>query len=394
MAAVIADIAAEIVTFLQQNETEWFTEEQVYQQLRHLVGDRKGDYHVTYPLRALVGAGVLKGTVRNGKVVKCSFKSATDSSGVETVPKADMMKLVSTVRSQFEKQVTDLTEKVGTLTAEVAKRQSATRVARIDVYRGKTLERKIEGIFHATFEEILDLGNAREPIFAYGPGGSGKSTIGEQLAEALGLSFHMISCSSGMTEGQVLGRLLPVGTNGKFEFVGTEFLNAFENGGVFLADEIDAADPNTLLIWNSALANGRISLPNRPKKPMAVMHEDFVFIAAANTLGGGADRMYSGRNKLDGAFMDRFCCSKVMIGYDPNLEEQVCPDVELRTRLLAYRANLEANRLERIISTRFMAKAYKAKQRGWSDEKIDETLFRGWRENEINLVKQGVRKSF
>lgn len=37
----------------------------------------------------------------------------------------------------------------------------------------------------------------------------------------------------------------------------------YEEGGVFLLDEVDAADANVLLVINQALANGHLPVPNR-----------------------------------------------------------------------------------------------------------------------------------
>src|SRR5262245_10368722 len=156
---------------------------------------------------------------------------------------------------------------------------------------------KVEGKPHRALPKAL--ARARRPVLLVGPAGSGKTHLAEQVAKALGLPFAFIACSAGMSEGQLLGRLVPTGEAGKFEYLISEFVRCYENGGVFLFDEIDAADSNTLLVLNSALANGRMALPNRPEKPFADRHPDFVCFAAANTFGTGADRMYVGRNQLD-----------------------------------------------------------------------------------------------
>ena len=212
--------------------------------------------------------------------------------------------------------------------------------------------------------------------------------MAKQVAEALGLRFGFISCSAGMSDSQLLGRMVPTGKQGQFEFQTTQFLRCYEEGGVFLFDEIDAADANVLLVVNSALANGHLSVPCRTDKPVAEKHPDFVCIAAANTWGRGADRMYCGRTELDESTLDRFRMGCVPMDYDPQLEAQLCPDDDLRTRLQTYRQRVQGNRLERIVSTRFIAQAYAKKhQHGWSDARIDRKLFQGWRDDEIRKVK-------
>ena len=195
----------------------------------------------------------------------------------------------------------------------------------------------IEGLVHPKFEEILQLAQARKHIFLPGPAGCGKSHLAGQVAEALGLKFGFISCSAGMSESQLLGRMVPAGEGGKFVFLGTQFLDCYENGGVFLFDEIDAADANVLLVINSALANGHLSVPNRHENPVAKRHPDFVCIAAANTFGRGADRQYVGRSELDESTLDRFRIGTVPMDYDERLERQLCPDEKLFTRLNGYR---------------------------------------------------------
>lgn len=247
--------------------------------------------------------------------------------------------------------------------------------------------RKVSGIFHAQFPKLVQLASARKNIFIYGPTGCGKSHVCGQLAEALGLPFAFVSCTAGMSEAQLGGRLLPVGAQGTFEYVISEFIRCYEEGGVFLLDEIDAADPNVLLLVNAALANGHVAVPNRPARPYAKRHKDFICIAAANTVGTGADRLYSGRNKLDAATLDRFQIGKVFLDYDTNVESILCPDDELRTRLLRYRNAVNQHKLERAISSRFLRDAYDMKQIGWSDVEIDSALFQGWREDEVTKVK-------
>lgn len=272
--------------------------------------------------------------------------------------------------------------------SELRASKPTAEVVEIQLKNGPKMVKKTTGLFHSAFKTILELAQARENIFIYGPTGCGKTHICEQVAEALNLSFSFVSCTSGMSEGIVGGRLLPVGEQGRFEYVQSEFVKAYENGGVFLLDEIDAADPNVLLFINSALANGKASVPNRQEAPYAERHEDFVCVAAANTVGTGADRLYAGRNKLDMSTLDRFQIGKILMEYDPRVEGVLCPDDELRAQLLKYRKSIQTHRLERAMSTRFLASAYKMKTKfNWSQEQIDKAYFSGWRDDEIGKVK-------
>jgi hypothetical protein len=262
----------------------------------------------------------------------------------------------------------------------------APRAIKIHQPDGKTIE--LQGAVHPAFERVVALAMARKHIFLPGPAGCGKTHLAHQVAEALGLRFASISCSAGMSESQLLGRMVPHGDNGQFEFLSTEFLACYEQGGVFLFDEIDAADANVLLVINSALANGRLSVPSRHDRPVAVRHADFVCIAAANTWGRGADRQYVGRNELDESTLDRFRIGSVPMDYDPQLEQQLCPLPELYARLVGYRERIQENRLNRLVSTRFMRDAFEMVSLwGWTLDQVDGQLFAGWRADEITKVR-------
>ena len=257
----------------------------------------------------------------------------------------------------IDQELRDLVGKLAQRLEQVeAKAEAAVRTIEIKRPDGHVV--KIDGAVHPVFEEVLQLAQARKHIFLPGPAGCGKSHLAGQVAEALGLKFGFISCSAGMSESQLLGRMVPAGEGGKFVFLGTQFLDCYENGGVFLFDEIDAADANVLLVVNSALANGQLSVPSRHDNPVAKRHPDFVCIAAANTFGRGADRQYVGRSELDESTLDRFRIGTVPMDYDESLERQLCPDEAGYSRLAGYRERVRANRLERVVSTRFIKEAY------------------------------------
>jgi MoxR-like ATPase len=245
---------------------------------------------------------------------------------------------------------------------------------------------KPSGKTHREFAKVLKLAQARRNILLVGPAGSGKTHLAEQLAGALQLPFAHISCSAGMSEGQLLGRLVPTGEAGRFEYVRSDFVRCYEEGGVFLFDEIDAADSNTLLIVNAALANGAMSVPNRPGQSVAHRHPDFICVAAANTFGTGADRQYVGRNQLDESTLDRFRIGQIEMDYDAEVEASLCPDSGLRARLLAYRARVRQAGLRRVVSMRFLRDSYVMKEAGFTDDDIDGALFRGWSPDEIRKV--------
>lgn len=144
-------------------------------------------------------------------------------------------------------------------------------------------------------------------VFLVGPAGSGKTTLAKQIAEALGVPFYFTGAIN--SEYKLSGFIDAHG-----RIISTAFRKAWEFGGLFLFDEIDASSPNAVLAFNAPLANGYADFPDGSVE----RHPDFHAIAAANTFGTGATREYVGRNQLDAATLDRFAF--IEMGYDETLE--------------------------------------------------------------------------
>jgi DNA polymerase III delta prime subunit len=246
-------------------------------------------------------------------------------------------------------------------------------------------------VFHEDFSWICDLAAAGKPIFLPGPTGCGKTHLASQLARALfgdkwQSKFGVISCSPATSERHFLGRSIPNITTGSELYRAAEFVNVYENGGVFCADEIDAGDASVFLVLNAALANGFLPLPDRTDKPIAHRHPDFVFVACANTWGRGADRRYVGRNALDEATLDRFRIGTVPLDYSPAIERAKCPDTDLFDTLTHWRKKIFDERLERVLSTRYFGDAYDMLKRGAPMHRIKKSFFSGWRADEVRKV--------
>jgi hypothetical protein len=259
---------------------------------------------------------------------------------------------------------------------------------------------QVTGHRHPQFARILMTSqickeSGRGALYVYGPAGTGKTTLAEQIAEAMGLRFGCISVTAGMAEGHILGKMLFDG-----RFVGTSFLDCYENGGLFLFDEIDAADSNTLLAINSAIANSFLSVPNRPENPIARRSRDFLCICAANTAGTGGDAMFNGRNPLDAATLDRFVGRTFPMGYDEAFERGILNSVGLaawETTLRAIRKNMAERRVQRTLSTRFfqvLALHYGAGDPDYAT--VERALARfhaNWTQPEIRKALEGTAAS-
>ena len=245
------------------------------------------------------------------------------------------------------------------------------------------------------FSHVMDLAVSRINIFLHGPTGSGKTTLAKMVADALGQRFCSLSCSEGMDDVVFTGSVLPIGEGGVFEYLPSTFVDFYENGGVFLIDEMCAADANLLITPNSAIGNDYFYLPTRWKNPLVKRHPDFVCLAADNTQGMGGNEQFI-RNQLDMATLDRFKVGMVFVGYDKTVETKIIdPNILAWGRML--RRGIEELGMTRSLSTRVMGDLTKLKeQHSWSMKKLVDSYFNDWskdnRKNIENWQKREIAK--
>lgn len=186
-------------------------------------------------------------------------------------------------------------------------------------------------IVHNQYDKILGCVNNNIPVYLYGPTGSGKSLLAKQVAEGLGFDFYVMN--SVTDEFKLTGFM---DANGHYNR--TQFREAFEHGGVFLLDEIDASAPDVLITINMAISQREFAFPDKRVKA----HPDFRVIATGNTIGRGADSSYRGRTQLDAASLDRFVM--IPVDYDERIDKQlVGKHTDLLEFVKAYRRAIEAS---------------------------------------------------
>ena len=243
--------------------------------------------------------------------------------------------------------------------------------------------KSIKGVhYHPKFKDIVEKLqlNADKCVYLCGGAGTGKTTLAEQVADVMDLPFGFLSCTEGMSEAHLLGRMLFDG-----QYVASEFVTLYEGGGVFLLDEMDAMDSNVAVVINSALANGKVSVPNRKDNPIAKRHENFFVIGAGNTWGTGqGSNMYSGRNKLDTATLDRFW--GVEVDYDVKLEKMLAVDNKMYDAVLELRKRVAEYGLNRIVGTRKFKDAGRCHANGKDTKYVLDHITTGWTKEEINKV--------
>lgn len=182
---------------------------------------------------------------------------------------------------------------------------------------------QIEGA-HSALPYCLAVIASRTPLALIGPHGTGKTHLAWQLSLAVGeklgiedFPFGAISMTSGTSPSAFNGRVNPFND----EFTVSQFIRIFTGGGIYLFDEMDAADENLFLKVNMALANGEFF--NDATGKMYKAHPHFIPVAGMNTMGLGADRNYTGRAKQDAAALDRWAMGRVRIELDPKLERHI-----------------------------------------------------------------------
>jgi hypothetical protein len=228
------------------------------------------------------------------------------------------------------------------------------------------------------------------PLFLSGDAGAGKTTMCKQIARLLKRDFFFTGAIN--SEYKLTGFIDAQG-----RIVSTAFIRAFKEGGIFLFDEIDASLPAAVLPFNAATANRIADLP----EGIVEAHPDFVAIAAGNTTGRGADRLYVGRMQQDAAVLDRYALVNIdidealeaaLVGaprpHGSPLPATVKPITDAATaqmtaaqwveRVRKCRAAAQHHKLRHIVSPRATVNGAKLLAAGWSWAEVEEAcLFKG-----------------
>ena len=212
--------------------------------------------------------------------------------------------------------------------------------------------------------------------------------LAEQIAHALGLEYSPESFCSQSSKSEIKGY-----KDGHGLYQSVEFRTRFEHGGVYLLDEIDAANPNILLTLNSALSNGWMMFPDGKVK----RHEKFVAIASANTYGNGATAEYVGRQVIDGSTLNRFV--KMDMQIDEIMEAGIVGDLSVDATagrswlevVRRARANVAHHGLKVIVSPRDSYHGARLLNSGFTfNECVPMTFASGLKPEQLSKVMEGV----
>ena len=294
-----------------------------------------------------------------------------DADAVRAIARGEVMDAGKIIADQAALQLLDALP-------ALVEEQVAKHVRTIEVRVADHAPVKIDQA-HAALPVILQVVAAGVTPMLVGPAGSGKTMLAHQIATALGRPFHMAARVESAFE--LTGYRDAGGVYHR-----SAFREAYEHGGVFLFDEIDASDPNAMTAFNAALANGHTPFPDG----LIARHPDFAAIAAANTFGRGADREYVGRNQLDAATLDRFATFEV--DYDEALERALAGNDDWTRRVQSIRAAIRKEKVRHIVSPRASITGAKLLAAGMDRKAVEEAVvWKGLDESNRARVNAAVR---
>jgi len=230
---------------------------------------------------------------------------------------------------------------------------------------------------HVLFPKLVSLLALRQHTYLVGPAGTGKTESAQRAAAALGLRWSYWAANPTATAAALLGYQ---DANG--QYVSTPFRDLYENGGVFILDELDNSRDDLPTTLNGAMAGSYGAFPDGLVK----RHADFVVIATGNTWGKGANRVYSGRRQLDGATLNRF--AKVAWEYDADLEMRIAPVPEWTAFVQAVRKVVLENAIREVVSMRQSIMGGTLLLAGWSwADVVQVVITEGWAQEAIAKLR-------
>jgi cobaltochelatase CobS len=195
-------------------------------------------------------------------------------------------------------------------------------------------------LFHDSSRDVVVwFMDSSDPLYVFGPAGSGKTSLIKQLAAKLNYPVFDITGHGRLEFPDLVGHLTVEDSTMSFQY--GPLALAMKFGGLFLLNEIDLLDPATAAGLNGILDGDPLCIPENGGEVIKP-HPLFRFAATANT-NGGADEtgLYQGTLRQNLAFMDRFWLCE--IGYPtPKAERELlhrkAPGLpkEIRTRMVEF----------------------------------------------------------
>ena len=242
---------------------------------------------------------------------------------------------------------------------------------------------RVAGVTCEGFDKLVCYLKAGKGVYLWGAAGCGKSHTAEQLAEALGLPLY---CQSQILFSHDVKGYGDASGN----YIHTPFYKAFTEGGLFFLDEMDASQPEALVVLNQALANRRYDFPVVGN---VEAHKDFRFVAAGNTPLTGADTQYTGRSVQDASSRNRFLFHEMKYDRRVELPAIAGGDEETVDFVEDLRQSIKAAGLDLIVSYRQTATLADPFLRANVSraELLRDAVFGGVENDELRIVYGGLK---
>lgn len=250
-----------------------------------------------------------------------------------------------------------------------------------------TVEQPKNEVTHKSFDKILKiLQSAKRKdkhIMLVGGAGGGKTHLAGQVAKALGIQFYPMSVGLQTTKSDLLGFINATGG-----YITSPVREAYEKGGLLLLDEFDSTHAGVVTILNSLLANGHATFPDK----IIEKNEKFVCMCACNTYGRGGNIDYIGRNRLDGATLDRFII--VDVDYDNGLERNLANNDTWVDVIEKVRENIRNQGIKMIVSPRASMDGADLLEAGFTPQEVMEmVIYKGCDEDVKTKISKGIALS-
>lgn len=233
------------------------------------------------------------------------FGAPTAAPSIEDIVRRIAGDLDGQVMEHIEGVEAIIYEYINSALDDPARNSGVGPIQRIELIKPDEPVLAADGLFHHQFNELVFNTQLGHHSYLPGPPGTGKTHSAKQVADLLGWKFGMLTCGPQTSESAFYG-----GMDAHGRFHETPLVKCLrhaiehpESGSIFLCDELDNGNPSVFTTLNTLLANG--GFQTREGEFLEV-GKNFVVIGTANTFGTGPTKEFSGRNKMDSAFLDRF----------------------------------------------------------------------------------------